>query len=489
MDNYDIYRDIAARTDGDIYIGVVGPVRTGKSTFIQSFMETAVLPNIEDSYAYRRSRDELPQAGEGTSVMTTEPKFVPNEAVGLNMGNVHMNVRLIDCVGYVVDGVSGFDSDNMPRMVKTPWAEEKMPFAQAAELGTRKVMCDHATIGVVVTSDGSVSGLPRESYIAAEQRVIEEMKETGKPFVIVLNTGEPEKGRALAEKKQQEYERPVIAVDCKKLGMEEINHIMEAELYQFPVAQVDINMPKWVETLPSEHWLRKSLIESVKELKNDLKGLDSLDKYSADLEQNENIKKCYTEEVDTATGKAKIEIALNNELFYNILSETTGMDIDGEYSLIATIKQLAQANNEYNKIKFALDEVKRKGYGIVTPPAEDMELDKPTLMKQGNRYGISVGATAPSIHMIRADIKTSVSPIVGNEEQSKELVGYLNSQYSLAKDNIWEYNIFGRTLKELIAEDLNNKMTRIPEETQGKFRDTIEKIINEGHGGLICILL
>ncbi len=492
MQSRDIYKDIAKRTAGDIYIGVVGPVRTGKSTFIKSFMDKLVIPNIQNEYVRQRAQDELPQSAEGSTIMTTEPKFVPNEAVRISLDDsTEMNVRLIDCVGYIVDGAKGHTIDDKPRMVSTPWSESRMPFAQAAELGTRKVIKDHSTIAVVVTSDGSITDIPRESYIPGEERVIRELKEELKPFVIVLNSSAPlsESTQAIARQMENKYGARVITTDCKNMDEDDINIILEEELYQFPIDEVDIAIPKWLEAMPSEHWLKESIVSSVKEMARDINGIKDVAKNVPALEKNENIKKLYTESISPGEGRAEIEISLKDELFYNILSETTGMEIQSEYELISMMKQLSEAKREYDKIKYALDEVNRKGYGIVTPSVEEMNVSEPEILKQGSRYGIKIDAEAPSIHLIKTAVKTNVAPIVGSEEQSRELVEYLTRQYKEDPQSIWDYNIFGRSLKELITDDLNSKLMRMSEDTQYKFKETLQKIINEGSGGLICILL
>ncbi|MDO4301103.1 MAG: stage IV sporulation protein A [Clostridia bacterium] len=492
MNSFDIYKDISKRTAGDIYIGVVGPVRTGKSTFIKNFMEKLVIPNIENDYVRTRTQDELPQSAEGSTIMTTEPKFVPNEAVKINMdGNIDLNVRLIDCVGYIVEGASGHIIDGNPRMVSTPWSEQKMPFAQAAELGTQKVIKDHSTIAIVLTSDGTVTNIPRESYINSEARVIKELKELNKPFVIVLNTASPDSESTLEIARQMEnkYGNKVIVADCKNLSQEDINNILEEALYQFPVGEIDIVLPKWLEAMPIKHWLKESIISSVKEMAQKITGIRDIQKNISILEENENVKKLYSDNINLGEGRANIEVSLNDNLFYNILSETTGMEIASEYELISMMKQLSEAKREYDKIRFALDEVNKKGYGIVTPSVEEMTISEPQVLKQGNRFGIKIDADAPSIHLIKTNIKTSVAPIVGSEEQSKELVTYLTGQYKDNPQNMWEYSIFGRSLKDLITDDLNAKLLRMPEDTQFKFKETLQKIINEGNGGLICIML
>lgn len=492
MDNFDIYKDIAERTNGDIYIGVVGPVRTGKSTFIKRFMDLLVLPNMENTYNRERAKDELPQSAAGKTIMTTEPKFVPNEAVNISLDeSINFKVRMIDCVGYLIpDAVGHLDGDT-PRMVSTPWLEEKIPFSQAAEIGTKKVINDHSTIGIVITTDGSVTDIPRESYIEAEERVVNELKEIKKPFVILLNTSKPFNAETedLRLSLSEKYSVPVISVNCAQLKSEDITSILEGILYEFPIRELKLNIPKWVETLSVEHWLKQSLISQVKTSMNNVVKLSQIKSSIPALEENEYIKKSYLDKINLGSGGADIEISLKDNLFYNVLSETTGMDIESEYQLISTIKVLSQAKKEYDKVKYALEEVKRKGYGVVTPKLDEMELEKPEMIKHGNRYGVKIKATAPSFHMIRADIQTEVAPIVGSEEQSKELVDYLIEQYENDTGKIWDYNIFGKTLSELVNDGLQSKLYNMPEDAQLKFQETLQKIINEGNGGLICIML
>lgn len=455
-------------------------------------MDKLVIPNIENDYVKTRTLDELPQAGEGNAIMTTEPKFVPNEAVKISLeGGIDLNVRLIDCVGYIIDGVKGHIVDDKPRMVSTPWSEQKMPFAQAAELGTQKVIKDHSTIAVVITSDGTITDIPRENYINSEGRVVNELKSLNKPFVIVLNSTQPESDKTLeiAHQMENKYGTKVIPVDCKNLSQDAVNDILEEALYQFPIGEIDITLPKWLEAMPINHWLKENIISSVREMASKINGIRDINKNISILENNENVKKLYAENINLGEGKANIDVTLNDNLFYSILSETTGMEITSEYELISMMKNLAEAKRAYDKIKFALDEVNKKGYGIVTPSVEEMTISEPEVLKQGNRFGIKIDADAPSIHLIKTNIKTSVSPIVGSEDQSKELVGYLKNQYKENPENMWDYNIFGRSLKELITDDLNSKLMRMPEDTQYKFKETLQKIINEGNGGLICIML
>ncbi|MCL2399291.1 MAG: stage IV sporulation protein A [Defluviitaleaceae bacterium] len=411
MDYQDLYRDISERTKGDIYIGVVGPVRTGKSTFIKRFMDLLVIPNIENGYGRERAKDELPQSAAGKTIMTTEPKFVPNEAVEINLDDtLSFKVRMIDCVGYLVPGANGHLDGDEPRMVNTPWSDERMPFAEAAEMGTKKVITDHSTIGIVITTDGSISDIQRDEYIDAEERVIRELKAINKPFVILLNSTTPyaPESEKLRQDISDKHGVPVMLVNCAQLKIDDIHTIMEKILYEFPVKEIRINFPKWIETLTAEHWLKQEFIKSVKEMVTDVNKLREMKDCAGILELNEHIKKAYLERIALGDGSVHIEVNVDGELFYRILSETTGMEIAGEYQLIDTIKILAEAKKEYDKIKYALEEVRLKGYGIVTPATDEMKLERPTLVRHGTKYGVKIKASAPSLHLIRADIETEV---------------------------------------------------------------------------------
>jgi stage IV sporulation protein A len=424
--------------------------------------------------------------------MTTEPKFVPNEAVEIVLDDdLRLKVRLIDCVGYPVAGANGYNDGDEPRMVNTPWSEEKMPFARAAEIGTRKVISEHSTIGVVITTDGSIGELDRDGYIEAEERVISELKELEKPFVVVLNSTQPysEQTAALASELSEKYSVPVIPLNCAQLKVENITGILEQLLYEFPLTEVGINLPKWMEVLSSEHPIKASIISSLKNIPFELNSLRAVKSVPDVLLADENIKKAYVESIDLGTGRAIIDVGARDNLFYDVLSETTNTSIGSEYELIETIKELSEAKRMYDRVRFALEEVSRKGYGVVMPLPEDMELTKPEVAKHAGKFGIKLKASAPSIHMIRADIETTIAPIVGSEEQSKELADYLAAQFEGDRENLWGYNIFGRSLSDMVKEDLNGKVGRIPEDAQIKFQETLQKIMNEGRGGLICILL
>ena len=492
MEDNHLYQDIAKRTDGDIYVGVVGPVRTGKSTFIKRFMDLLVIPNIDNEYKKERARDELPQSAGGRTIMTTEPKFIPNEAVGITVGdNIKLNVRLVDCVGYLVNNAIGYLEDEMPRMVKTPWSDEEMPFEQAAEIGTKKVIQEHSTIGILVTTDGSVTDIPREDYIEAEERVVRELQELNKPFIIVLNSAEPysDYTQSLAAKLQEKYSTQVIPTDCENLTNENIDEIFGKVLYEFPVERMNINFPRWVDGLPDDHWLKEEICDEIKNAFKDVTILKQVDGGISKLQNTEVIQTTVINDIQLGTGSINITINLMDNLFYKVLTEISGVEISNEGELFSTMISFANVKKSYDKVAYALQEVKTKGYGIVSPSIDELILDEPEMVKQGSRYGVKLKARAPSIHMIRADIETEVSPIVGSEKQSQELVEYLLSEFESDPKKIWESNIFGKSLHELVNEGLQNKLSRMPEDAQGKLQETLERIVNEGSGGLICIIL
>lgn len=492
MENLEIYEDIKARTDGDIYVGVVGPVRTGKSTFIKNFMDLLVIPNIENSYKKERARDELPQSAAGRTIMTTEPKFVPNEAIEITIGeNLKLRTRLVDCVGYLVNNALGYMEEDVPRMVKTPWSDDEIPFEEAAEIGTRKVITEHSTIGILVTTDGSITEIPREDYVEAESRVVSELKALNKPFVIVLNTNNPysDETRMLATELEEKYGVSVIPTDCSNLNTDDINNIFGRILYEFPVERININFPGWIDGLDYEHKLKQELYKEIKEAFKDITTIKRVNAGVEKIKKTEIIIKTTVNKIDLGTGSVTVEIELNNSLFYQILTEITGIEMKNEADLFTTIGSLSSVKKEYDKVSIALQEVRQKGYGIVMPTMEELILDEPEIVKQGSRFGVKLKAKAPSIHMIRADIETEVSPIVGSEKQSEELVNYLLSEFENDPIKIWESNIFGKNLHELVNEGLQNKLYRMPEDAQGKLQETLERIVNEGSGGLICIIL
>ncbi|MCL2169513.1 MAG: stage IV sporulation protein A [Defluviitaleaceae bacterium] len=494
MDNFDIYKDIADRTGGDIYLGVVGPVRTGKSTFIKRFMDLLVIPNIDNPYNQERARDELPQSAAGRGIMTTEPKFIPNEGIEISLDElVSFRVRMIDCVGYLVPGAMGHLDGEAPRMVNTPWNEQKIPFAEAAELGTKKVITEHSTIGILVTTDGSVTEIPREDYEEAESRVVAELKAINKPFIMILNSAKPyaPETEELASLLTERHGMPIIPLNCAQLRPEDINHIMERVLYEFPIKEIRINLPKWIEPLGCGHWVKHSLINTMKEAALDITKIRHIKSHiSASLEQNELIKKAFIESIALGEGACSVEINVEQGLFYQVLSEATGMEITSDSRLISTIKILADAKREYDKIHKALKEVDFKGYGIVTPAIEEMTLEAPVVVRHGsNRFGVKLKATAPSLHIIKAQIETEISPIVGTEKESQDLVDYFNNEMEQNPDKIWELNMFGKSMHSMVRDGLQNKLFRMPEDAQHKMQETLTRIINEGNGGLICILL
>ncbi|MBE7036449.1 MAG: stage IV sporulation protein A, partial [Ruminococcaceae bacterium] len=490
--SYNIYQDIATRTNGDIYVGVVGPVRTGKSTFIKKFMDLLVIPNIENTYSQERAKDELPQSAAGKTIMTTEPKFIPNEAVEISLGSESkMKVRMIDCVGYIVEGAQGHLENDAPRMVSTPWSKDPIPFGDAAEIGTKKVITEHSTIGLVITTDGSVTDIEREDYVAAEERVIGELKEINKPFVVLLNTKYPEKPETeeLRSYLENRYSVPVLAVNCATVSEEEINVIMRKILFQFPINEIRISMPKWIDVLVDDHWLKQGIENCILTSVANVYRIDSLHSLTHHLTEYEYIQSAEISEINLGTGTATLTLSMPEGLFYQIVKETSGFDIDGEDKLMALLAEMAQIKKEYDKISYALHQVQQKGYGIVTPTIDDLRLEEPEIVKQGSRFGVKLKASAPSIHMISANIETEVSPIVGTEKQSEELVHYLLEEFETDPKKIWESNIFGKSLHELVNEGLHNKLCRMPDEAQMKLQETLSKIINEGSGGLICIIL
>ncbi len=492
MESSSIYKDIALRTEGDIYIGVVGPVRTGKSTFIKRFMERLVIPNIESDYRRERATDELPQSAAGKTIMTTEPKFIPEEAVEINLDpSASFNVRLIDCVGYIVPSSLGYIENDQPRMIMTPWFDKEIPFNMAAEIGTRKVITEHSTIGLVVTTDGSISDIPRAEYEEAEERVVAELKEIDKPFVVLLNCQNPKAPNAqqMREHLEERYKVPVLAVNCLELEEDDIRRILAKVLYEFPVKEVGFDLPGWIMSLEAGHWLKTAIYASVRKCAGNLHKIGQVASHMGDLNQCEFINNVALHSVDLGSGSARVNLQIPHQLFYRILGEATGLEIDGESGLMPTMIELAETKRKYDKLRGALEEVQATGYGIVMPALEELSLEEPEIVKQGGRYGVRLRASAPSIHMMRADITTEVSPIVGSEKQSEELVHYLMREFEEDPQKIWDSNIFGKSLHELVNEGLHNKLYRMPGDARIKLQETIERVINEGCSGLICIII
>lgn len=490
--NNSIYSDIARRTGGNIYLGIVGPVRSGKSTFISRVMNTLVLPNISDDYRRERANDELPQSSAGKTIMTTEPKFVPEEAVKIAVDDgVDMNIRLIDCVGYIVPSAIGYIENEMPRMVATPWFDEPVPFNMAAEVGTRKVITEHSTIGVVVTTDGSITDIPREEYAQAEERIISELNDIRKPFVVVLNCKEPacDESKALAEQLARKYGTSVIPVNCIDLDEEKIKMILGEILLKFPVCEVNISMPKWINSLDKEHWLKKSIFGHIREAASDVHGISDIKTAAERISECEYVDKASLSSVDLGSGSGVINVALNSDLFFRILGEATGLEMADEGELMACMIELASIKEKYDRVKTALDEVETTGYGIVLPTMSELSLEEPEIIRQGGKYGVRLKASAPSIHMMSANITTEINPIVGSEKQSEELVSYLLTDFEENPTKIWESNIFGKSLHDLVNEGLHNKLYRMPTDARMKLQETIQRIINDGCGGLICIIL
>lgn len=487
-----IYNDISTRTQGDIYIGVVGPVRTGKSTFIKKFMDTLVIPRIDGEFRKERARDELPQSAAGKTIMTTEPKFIPEEAIELSMqDNIHFRVRLIDCVGYIVPSSVGYIEDEQPRMVHTPWFEEEIPFNMAAEIGTEKVITEHSTIGLVVTTDGSISTIPREEYEEAEERVINELKEINKPFVVVMNCVDPESSEvtSLCGALSEKYNVPVIPINCLELDEEKINLILERILFEFPVSSISINFPSWLKTLDDNDELKCGLFDCVKELSSYVSNIRSVKSFNNSLVDYKDIEAVSITDLDLASGKITIKASIDNSYFYSVLSAKCGVSISNEKELMSQIISLSEKERAFDRFNAALNEVERTGYGIVMPDINELTLEEPEIMKQGGRYGVRLKAQAPSIHMIKCNTFAEVAPIVGSESQSQELVMYLLKEFEQNPAELWNTDIFGKSLHELVNESLHGKLERMPDDARNKFRETIERVINEGCSGLICIIL
>lgn len=492
MSEHSIYRDIATRTGGDVYIGVVGPVRSGKSTFIKRFMESLVLPNMDEGYDRDRARDEMPQSAAGKTVMTTEPKFIPDEGVSISLdGCEKLRVKMIDCVGYIVDGALGTIENGEPRMVRTPWQEEPMPFVEAAEMGTHKVITEHSTIGMLITTDGTIGDIPRESYLPAEERVVSELKALGKPFAMILNSAQPgsESAIALAYELEAKYGVPVALVSCLDLDAEDIRRILEMVLHEFPVSEIHVSTPEWLSAIEPSHRIRVSLLESIRECADKVTKIGDVREAFTSLSDNEYVKSASAESIDLGTGKAEFSVTMNDGLYYEVISELTGFDIGGEEALISLLRELSAMKSEYERVSDALCDVDEKGYGIVMPDISSLKLEEPVIVKQAGGYGVRLRASAQSIHMIRANIETEISPIVGTEQQSEELIKYILHEFEEDPSRIWESNMFGKSLYELVGEGVHSKLEHMPSDARLKLSETLERIVNEGSSGLICILL
>ena len=486
-----IYEDIAKRTNGEIYLGVVGPVRSGKSTFIKKFMDNVVLPNITSEYDRERAKDETPQSASGKTVMTTEPKFIPDEAVNVSIGSSKMKVRLIDCVGYMIDGAIGNEENGEIRKVMTPWSKEPMEFETAAEYGTKKVITDHSTVGIVVTTDGTVGDIGREAYIPAEERIVAELKNIGKPFVIVLNSASPhtKKAQEMALSIEEKYDAPVALVNALELSTEDFEGIMKLLLGQFGINEIRFRLPKYLSSLDDTHWLKQSILSSIGEASSRISKTDDAEICLNVLSQNENVSERPEIEYDLGSGTADIKVKLLPDLYYKIMSEICGMEISDDEALFSNMKMLAESKREFDKFTSAIDEVNRTGYGIVLPDVEDMTLEEPEMVKQAGAYGVKLKASAPSIHMIRASIETEIKPIVGTAEQSQEIVKYMLDEFEDDPKKIWDSNMFGKSLYELVNEGLHAKLEHISPESRVRLSDALSRVINEGSNGLICIIL
>lgn len=492
MPDTKVYKEIAERCANTFYLGVIGPVRTGKSTFIKKFMESLVIPNIRDEHERERARDEMPQSAAGKTVMTTEPKFVPDEAVEITLSdNAVMKVKMVDCVGYIVPDAIGHIEDGQARMVHTPWQTEPMPFTKAAEFGTRKVICEHSTVGMLVTTDGTIGEIPRASYVEAEERVVRELKETGKPFAIILNSAEPSDERAvkLAYELEEKYGAPVALVNCLRLDGDDIRHILELVLMEFPVCEIKVKLPDWTRALEPTHKLRTALNDFVLERANKITKTGEISTVFTEACENEYVKGVHIDRIDLGKGSAELSVELRDGLYYQVISELCGFEIQSEERLITLLRELSEMKEKYDRVAAALDDVNEKGYGIVMPETCDLKLEEPEIVKQSGGYGVRLRASAPSIHMIKADIETEISPVVGTEQQSEELVKYMLKEFEEDPGKIWDSNMFGKTLHQLVNEGLHTKLGHMPEDARAKLSETLSRIINEGSGGLICIIL
>ena len=492
MEKYQIYEDIKTRTNGDIYVGVVGPVRVGKSTFISEFMKKLVIPNIENNNVKQRAIDELPQSADGKTVMTTQPKFVPNEAVKISVADkINLKVRMIDCVGYLISGAMGTTENNKPRLVKTPWSDEEMPFEKAAEFGTKKVIEDHSTIGIVLTTDGSVTDIDRANYISAEERVVTEMKECGKPFVIVLNCKNPNSNdsKKLAQNLSEKYQAQVVAMNVADMKEADVDKIFEKVLMEFPVRSVKVNMPKWLQALSFSNPIITEIVQEIKKFGSNIRKVGDAKKDTVVFTESESFDPITFSNIEMGDGVIKFNVIPKENLFYKVLSDECGFAINDDYELVSYIKNLAIAKIEYDKLKNALEEVEETGYGIVVPSKDEYVLQQPEVVKQGNKFGVKIKATAPSLHIIKVDVETEVTPLVGSETQSQDLVDYLSQRFESDPEGIWETNLLGKSLYSLIDDNISSKIVMMPADAQRKMKKTLGRIINEGKGGVLCILL
>ena len=490
MEVFDVYKDIQARTNGEIYLGVVGPVRTGKSTFIKRVMDLLVLPKMEEEHDRERTRDELPQSASGKTIMTTEPKFVPKEAAEIRlMDDVTVKIRLIDCVGYMVKGAAGHMENEEERQVKTPWFDYEIPFTKAASIGTQKVIHDHATIGIVITTDGTICDLKREDYLEAEDKTIRELQSIGKPFVVLVNSQKPyaQTAKEVTDRIKEKYGVTAMAINCEQLREEDVHRIMEQVLFEFPISEVEFYIPKWVEMLSREHKIKADLLLHIKDM---MKGFSMIKDAVRGIERPDSIyiKEMKVDDVELDTGCVKVRIQVADNYYYEMLSELTGTSIEGEYELIRTMKEMAALRKEYESVKDAMESVKMKGYGVVSPRKEEIQLEEPVIIKQGNKYGVKIHSEAPSIHMIRANIETEIAPIVGSEQQANDLVNYIKDA-SATEEGVWGTNIFGKSIEELVTDGMRNKIVAINDESQSKLQDTMQKIVNDSNGGMVCIII
>ena len=491
MEKIDIIKSITERTGGDLYLGVVGAVRTGKSTFIKKFIENLVVPNIEDEYEKKRALDEIPQSAQGRTIMTTEPKFVPSNAATIKVDDFTASVRLVDCVGYIIPGAKGYEDENGPRMVKTPWYDEEIPFIEAAEIGTEKVIKDHSSIGIVVTTDGSIGEIERSDYVEAEERIVGELKEIGKPFIVILNSTHPmlPETERMADSLKESYGVPVLPISIENMSERDIFSILKEALYEFPVLEVNVDMPEWIATLDSENWLKKIYIEKIRESVIEIDKLRDIEHITNHFNDCEYISRSYLSNVDTSSGVVTVTLDAPDNLYNQVLKDIIGVEVTSKSQLLKLFQDYNEAKLEYDQIKVALKMVKTTGYGVASPTLSDMKLDTPEILKQGSRYGIKLKAVAPSIHMIRVDVESTFEPIIGSEMQSKELINYIMKDYDNDADSIWKSEIFGRSLDVIVKEGIQAKLSMLPENARFKLQQTLSKLVNKGNGNLFAIVL